>query len=474
MGATVVTSYYPLSTGTYNNVIAGLARDLQGNATNSELMSLMEGTAPNRVFTIQWKHYKRYSSTYNGDDFNFQIKLYESNSTVQVVYGPFTVLYVATPPYGPQVGLRGNSNADFNNRTLDASQNWSASVAGTTNADSMTLTDLIYPANGLTYDWSLATGLFLDPVSQSGSVCPGGDVLYELDVANQTGVAQAFNLAYTSVWPASGPAATGVIANNLSETISPTVHVPWAANAGDVDVLTVNAADATNTYTAQATATTVAALASGYTDYANVPVGREVRAPGVVYYDGKMYKIGGYGYIGTTGAARAWVDIYDIATDTWTAGADMPGARYWIDCEEIGTGTNAKIYCAGGYLSSAQSTLYIYDITTNTWTTGTALPAACYDYAGVKLNGKYYVIGGYTTAYQSDDAGLRSEHQPLGLDPGQHEPPPAATSMQASSAARSMSPAAITALLPTTSARPRSTTRQPTPGRTSPPCPPRG
>ncbi len=102
-------------------------------------------------------------------------------------------------------------------------------------------------------------------------------------------------------------------------------------------MLTVNAADATNTYTATATATTVAALASGYTDYANVPVGREVRAPGVVYYDGKLYKIGGYGYIGATGAARAWLDIYDIATNTWTAGADMPGARYWIDCEEIGT-----------------------------------------------------------------------------------------------------------------------------------------
>ncbi len=151
----------------------------------------MEGTAPNRVFTVQWKHYKRYGTTYVGDDFNFQIKLYETSNLVEVVYGPFTVLYVATPPYGPQVGLRGNSNADFNNRTMDASQSWATSVAGTTNADSMTLTDLIYPANGLTYDWSLATGLFLDPASQSGSVCPGSDVVYDFDVVNQTGVAQA-------------------------------------------------------------------------------------------------------------------------------------------------------------------------------------------------------------------------------------------------------------------------------------------
>jgi PKD repeat protein len=401
MGPTIGSSYYPLSTGAYNNVIAALARDLQGNSTDSELRSLTEGTAPNRVFTVQWKHYKRYGTSYVGDDFNFQIKLYETSGLVEVVYGPFTVLYVASPPYGPQVGLRGNSNADFNNRTMDASQSWATSVAGTTNADSMTLTDLIYPASGLTYDWSLATGLFLDPVAQSGGACPGSDVSYDFAAINQTGVAQGFNLAYTSVWTASGPASTGVIANNGSETIAATVHIPWAAATGDSDVLTVDAADATNTYTATATATTMASLASGYTDYANVPVGREVRAPGVVYYDGKLYKIGGYGYVSGTGAARAWLDIYDIATNTWTSGPDMPGARYWIDCEEIGTGTDAKIYCAGGYLSSAQSTLYIYDITTNTWTTGSALPAARYSYASVKLGGKYYVIGGYTTAYQA-------------------------------------------------------------------------
>ena len=397
MGPTIASSYYPLSTGTYNNVIAALGRDLQGNGTTSTLWSATEGTAPNRVFIVQWTDYKRYGSSYVGDAFDFQIRLYETSNTVEVVYGPFTVLYVAAPPYGPQVGLRGNSNADFNNRALDATQSWVTSVAGTANTDAMLLTDLIYPTDGLTYDWSLATGVFLDPVSQSGSACPGSDVLYEFEVANQTGVAQAFNLSYATVWPASGPAATGVLANLGTETISPTVHIPWAANAGDVDTLTVNAADATNTYTAQATATTAAALTAGYTDYANVPVGREVRAPGVVYYDGKIYKIGGYGYVGGTGAARAWLDIYDIATDTWTAGADMPGARYWIDCEEIG----GKIYCGGGYLSSGQTTLYIYDIATNTWTTGAALPAARYNAASVKLGGKYYLIGGYTTTYQA-------------------------------------------------------------------------
>ncbi len=400
MGGTIASSYYPLSTGTTNNVISALGRDLQGNGTTSELRSLTEGTAGNHVFTVQWKDYKRYGSSYVGDAFDFQIKLYEATGRVEIVYGDFTVIYVASPPYGPQVGLRGNTNADFNNRTLDASQNWSASVAGTSNTDSMTLTDLVYPANGLTYDWDLAVGVLLDPPSQSGSDCAGSDVVYNLTVFNQTGTAQSFSLTYTTTWPASGPASTGVIPNNASETITVTVHIPWAANAGDSDVLTVTAAG--GGYSAQATATTVASLASGWQDYANMPAGREVRAPSVVYHDGKLYVIGGYGYVGGSGAARPWLSIYDIATDSWTTGADMPGARYWIDCEvlEYPAGTH-KIYCAGGYLSSAQSTLYIYDIGNDSWSTGASLPAARYNYASAKLDNKYYVIGGYTTTYQN-------------------------------------------------------------------------
>jgi PKD repeat protein len=402
MGPTVASSYTPISTGTTNNVIVALGRDIQGNGTTSELRSLTEGTAGNHVFTVQWKHYKRYGSSYVGDDFNFQIKLYEATSRVEVVYGPFTVVYAAAPPT-VQVGLRGNSNADFNNRRTDATHFWANSLPGTANTDAMDLTNTIYPPNGLTYDWDLVA-LALDPPAQSKSACPGSDVVYNLEVINLTGMTQTFDLDYTSVWPASGPAATGPIPHLGSETITVTVHVPWAANAGDSDLLTITAADPTQTYTATATATTFASLASGWQDYANIPAGREVRAPSVVYYDGKLYVIGGYGYVSGSGAARPWLSIYDIATDSWSTGADMPGARYWIDCEQLfdpNDNNRPKIYCAGGYDTAARNTLYIYDIGNNSWTTGPTLPAARYHYASVKLDNKYYVIGGYSTTYEA-------------------------------------------------------------------------
>jgi PKD repeat protein/subtilisin-like proprotein convertase family protein len=251
---------------------------------------------------------------------------------------------------------------------------------------------------GTLYTWTLffETGLSISPADQSDSACAGSDVTYNFEVINTTGLSQTFTLDYDSVWPASGPADTGFIPNNSSGIITVTVHIPWAASTGDSDVLTVTASEPTEADTATATATTSAALASGYTDYSNVPLGREVRAPSVVYYDGKLYKIGGYGYPGGVGGAQAWLDIYDIATDTWSQGADMPGVRYWLDCEAI----SAKIFCAGGYSTSGQTSLYIYDIATDTWSTGAnPLPAYRYNYASVQLGGKYYLIGGYAAGY---------------------------------------------------------------------------
>jgi uncharacterized repeat protein (TIGR01451 family) len=152
MGASVSSSYTPISSGSSNNVVAALARDLQGNGTTSQLMSLMEGSEPNRVFTIQWKHYKRYGTANAGDDFNFQIKLYETSNLVEIVYGTVTMGNATAATV--QVGLRGASNADFNNRMTDATHDWSDSLPGTANSSTMALDQTVFPASGLTYDWT--------------------------------------------------------------------------------------------------------------------------------------------------------------------------------------------------------------------------------------------------------------------------------------------------------------------------------
>lgn len=105
------------------------------------------GTAPNRVFVIQYKNFRKFSGA--TDNFNFQIKLYETTSTVETVYGSFTTNATSTTV---QTGLRGLTNADFNNRSTTT--DWSASIAGATNTASMTLSATVFPVSGLTFTWT--------------------------------------------------------------------------------------------------------------------------------------------------------------------------------------------------------------------------------------------------------------------------------------------------------------------------------
>ncbi|MDD4677412.1 MAG: choice-of-anchor J domain-containing protein [Candidatus Cloacimonetes bacterium] len=151
MGDTVATSTVPISSATStNNVIAVLSRDIKSRAEGT-LMSLSSGTAPNRVFTIQWKNWRRSPTATANDDFTFQIQLQENGNKVVFVYGPFTAVTASTANT-VQVGLRGDSNADFNNRTTTT--DWSATIAGTANNNSCTLSASVFPANGLTFTFT--------------------------------------------------------------------------------------------------------------------------------------------------------------------------------------------------------------------------------------------------------------------------------------------------------------------------------
>ena len=150
MGSAVgSSSYTPLSTGITNNVISALGRDLQGQ-TGSVLSYQTIGTAPNRVLIVKWSNYRKYSAT--GDNFNFEIRLYETSNKIEIVYGAFTV---NTTPNTVQVGLRGASNADFNNRTTTT--NWAATTAGGVNTASCTLSNTVFPASNQSFAWTGTT-----------------------------------------------------------------------------------------------------------------------------------------------------------------------------------------------------------------------------------------------------------------------------------------------------------------------------
>jgi len=128
------------------NVVSALGMDLQGNA-GAELRSELTGAAPNQVFTVQWTDFRNWNAT--GDSYTFQIKLYETSNQIEIVYGAFTKNATNRTP---QVGIRGATNADFNNRTTTT--DWTASTAGAANSATMALRTTVLPPSGLTFGWA--------------------------------------------------------------------------------------------------------------------------------------------------------------------------------------------------------------------------------------------------------------------------------------------------------------------------------
>lgn len=124
-----------------------------------------------------------------------------------------------------------------------------------------------------------------------------------------------------------------------------------------------------------------------WTQLANLP--EAIGENHAQYYNGKVYIIGG---INLTGANQKTTYIYDIATNTYSKGAD---ALY----DSIVPGrfiNNGKIYLAGGINSQFYSvkSAEIYDIANNTYIRDIPLIHGRNSSTGAFCNGHGYIIGG--------------------------------------------------------------------------------
>ena len=136
-----------LSQATDDIIVTGLAVQIAAGS----IVRSTEGTAPYRVHTIQFKNFRQYLIIGTNDNFNFQIKLFETTGAIHIVYGNMDEM-TTSGEFG-QVGLRGLGNTDFNNRTNSVSLNWAASTAGGANAATCKLSSTLFPVSGLTYVW---------------------------------------------------------------------------------------------------------------------------------------------------------------------------------------------------------------------------------------------------------------------------------------------------------------------------------
>lgn len=136
-----------------NNVIAALNRDLKSKPTGSLTYKLF-GVPPYRIFVVQWDDYQRYSSSNTGDTLCFQIRLHEVTNTIEIQYGHIVFGNSNLVQRNFQVGLRGNSSTEFNNRKIIIGSNtWLTSIYGTLNTDHCEMSPSLVPPLGLTYEF---------------------------------------------------------------------------------------------------------------------------------------------------------------------------------------------------------------------------------------------------------------------------------------------------------------------------------
>lgn len=148
-----------------DTVIAVLGSSILRPGGDGEIRYNKSGTAPNQVFTVQWKNY---NINYDSNSINFQLKLYESSNKIEFHYGEFDLDTNSQLNYF-QIGLRGNLKlvpGDFFTRMIDPDTNtWATSRRGFSTYDYAIMKSTLpefKPANGLLFS-------FFPPASCSGT-----------------------------------------------------------------------------------------------------------------------------------------------------------------------------------------------------------------------------------------------------------------------------------------------------------------
>lgn len=113
---------------------------------------------------------------------------------------------------------------------------------------------------------------------------------------------------------------------------------------------------------------------------------------GIVTIDGRIWVLGGM--TGERGNRLDSIEIYDPATDSWSAGPNMTSGRSSFRAVAI----DKTIYVFGGASTETFGidTAEALDTTTGQWRTLPPVPTPRFGHAVVELNGLIYVIGGYS------------------------------------------------------------------------------
>jgi N-acetylneuraminic acid mutarotase len=140
--------------------------------------------------------------------------------------------------------------------------------------------------------------------------------------------------------------------------------------------------------------------------------------------NGKIYVLGGYP---PSGESVTTVQVYDVATDTWSMAAALPEPLH----HPVAVGVAGKIYSLGGQIGRNQTVdtnlTIALDPVANMWATLAPMPTARGAGAAAVIDDKIYVVGGRPPAENafevydiSDDAWMPLPDLPTAANDRNH------------------------------------------------------
>jgi N-acetylneuraminic acid mutarotase len=117
-----------------------------------------------------------------------------------------------------------------------------------------------------------------------------------------------------------------------------------------------------------------------------------VNHPGVTAAGGKLYVHGGYTVSGDEGSGTSALQCYDPATGEWVG---LEHSRYTAAANTLAA-VGGKLYSIGGVRDgSQQRTVQVYDIATDTWSEGPETPEPAREHlASAVVGDRIYILGG--------------------------------------------------------------------------------
>ncbi len=160
LGKDSVLMYSPWSNGfaISGNGVSKIISPMGGSYVNGAIIIKYEtvGISPNRVLIVQWENMTSnfdYNNPSDRDSLDFQVKLFETENKIQFVYG--SMQWCSLPSNARyEVGIKGNTNSDFNSRLLFS--DWEKTIPACYPTANCRLNKKIFPAIGTIYEFTPA------------------------------------------------------------------------------------------------------------------------------------------------------------------------------------------------------------------------------------------------------------------------------------------------------------------------------